>query len=57
MTLDEQIKYMEIGLEAITNALQKDKAMVEAQRIRMMDHGIAYTEIIATLRGLQAKPQ
>jgi hypothetical protein len=56
MTLDKQIEYMKAGLEALENALLADKAMVPAQRERIIQHCRAYDEIIETLcnyRGLQ----
>ena len=38
VTTQEQIKYMELGLESLTYAMTKDKAMFPAQRILIEEH-------------------
>lgn len=49
MTTQEQIDYMKLGLESLSNALAKDRAMFPAQRIRIEDHARKHIEVIESL--------
>ena len=49
VTTQEQIKYMELGLESLTYAMTKDKAMFPAQRIRIEEHARSHIEVIESL--------